>query len=259
MAEEATNQGVVADEPNAAVVEAPVEQTTEVEAPTTEQATEEVETEAATPEETEPVEEQTSEETDEVQVPDETLAPKSQNRFQKLANENRELKAKLAQLEELAIPTEQDYIEGGYDPTEAKVNALQAQFQQREAIDNITSLNAAIDNDMARVIHEFPQLDPKSPEFKKDLAINLMAQYDKDTQARYTEDGIVLETNRLPYEYIKEKMDLIGLSTKQAQVQAQKNVESMVAQAETPTSQAPVISNDDSLEAMRERLGNIKF
>lgn len=257
MAEE--SQGVTADTTDATAVDATVEQTTEVEAPTTEQSTDEVTDDAATSEETEAAETETAEESDQVEEVPEDLAPKSQNRFQKLANENRELKAKIAQLEEVAVPTEQDYLDGGYDATEAKLNALEARFQQQEAISKIADLNKDIDNDMVRIIHEYPALDPKSPEFNQDLAMNLFQQYDRDAGAKYTDDGITLETNQLPYEYIKSKMDLIGLGTKKAQVQAQKNVENMVRQAETPTSTAPVSSDDDSIEAMRERLASVKF
>lgn len=184
MAEE--SQGVTAATTDATAVDATVEPTTEVEAPTTEQSTEEVTEDAATSEETEAEQTETSEElVDTEEVSDEPLAPKSQNRFQKLANENRELKAKVAQLEELAVPTEQDYLDGGYDATEAKLNALEARFQQQEAINKIADLNKDIDNDMVRIVHEYPELDPKSPQFNKDLAINLFQQYDRDAGAKY--------------------------------------------------------------------------
>jgi hypothetical protein len=226
--EEAKDTGVVAET-------APVEQTTEVESPTTEKATEEVQEDVATSDDTEAVETETSEETDVEEATEETLAPKSQNRFQKLANENRELKSRIAQLEEVSIPSEQDYLDGGYDATEAKLNVLEAKLQQREAIDNITSLNSAIDNDMVRIIHEYPHLDPKSPEFNKDLAVKLFEQYDKDSGAQYADGGIVLETKQLPFEYIKDKMALIGIASQDAKVSAQKSVEKMVAAAETPT------------------------
>jgi hypothetical protein len=245
-----------------------VEQTTEVESSPTEQTNEQVSEEVATSEDTEQVEEQTEqgEEEAEANEPGEELAPKSQNRFQKLANENKglryenqELKQKLAQLEDFQVPTEQDYLDGGYDPIEAKVNALEARQAQRESIDNVASLNVAVDSDMSRIIHEYPELDPGSKDFNKDLAIRLFEQYDQDAQTRYADDGIVLETKQLPYQYIKSKMDLINIASSQKKVQAQKDVEKMVSQAETPTSQAPPVSKDDSLESMRERLSNVKF
>ena len=254
-----------ANEVAAEIIEAPAEQTAEVESSTTEQAADDVTDDDATSDDTEEVDEtntaETAEEstdgtsTDEV----EELAPKSQNRFQKIVNENRDLKARISKLEEVAIPTEQDYLDGGYDPMEAKLNALQARDQQRDAIESITSLNSAVDNDMVRILHEYPALDPKSKNFNEQLAVKLFGHYDKDSSAEYGQDGIVLSTKQLPYEYIKEKMDLIGIASSRERVTAQKNVERMVAAAETPTSQAPASSEDDSAEAMRERLANHKF
>jgi len=256
MAEEA-DKGVVADVSDAPITDAPVEPTTEVESPTTEQATEEVTNDAATSEDTEPVETETAE-TEDTDVSDETLAPKSKNRFQKLANENRELKSKIAQLEELAVPTEQDYLDGGYDATEAKLNALEARFQQQEAIARVADLNRDIDNDMVRIVHEYPQLDPKNPQFNKDLAINLFNQYDRDSGAKYTEDGITLETNQLPYEYIKAKMELVGIASRNAKVEAQKSVEKMVSVAETPAGSPPKEAKDMTIEEMEAAYGIVR-
>lgn len=174
----------------------------------------------------------------------EELKPKSQNRFQKLANENRDLKERVAQLEQLAIPSEQDYIDGGYDPTEAKLNVLEARLEQRDSIEKVTALNHAIDTDMSRILHEYPALDPNSKEFNRDLAIDLFTQYDKDSGAQYTEDGITLNTNQLPYQYISDKMRLIQKARAEAKVKAQKAVESMVSAADTTSSKAPVVKKE---------------
>lgn len=230
---------------------APVEQTTEIESSTNEEAAEQVTEEAS-----EETEQGLADATETEAESEETLAPKSQNRFQKLANENRELRAKIAQLEQVQVPTEQDYLDGGYDPVEAKLNAMQAEMQSDKEINRITNLNKDIDNDMARIIHEFPQLDPQSPQFKKDFAVKVFKKYDKDAGTKYTEDGIVLETNQLPYEYIKEQMELIGIASQEAQVKAQKSVEKMVAQADTPTGKiAPKATKDMSTKEMEESLG----
>jgi predicted RNase H-like nuclease (RuvC/YqgF family) len=232
----------------------PVEQTTEVESSTNEQAAEQVTEEAS--EETE--QGQADEPETEASDSEETLAPKSQNRFQKLANENRELRTKIAQLEQVQVPTEQDYLDGGYDPIEAKVNAMQAEMQRDRQVNEITNLNKDIDNDMARIIHEYPQLDPKSPQFNKNLAVKLFDQYDKDSGAQYADDGIVLAANQLPHEYIKNKMELIGIASQQAQVKAQKSVEKMVAASETPTGKvAPKATGEMSTREMEESLGII--
>lgn len=234
-------------------------QTTEVEEPVEQETTE---AESQTVEETSDVTEESTEveaEETETSEAQEELAPKSQNRFQKLANENRDLRAKLAELEALQVPTEQDYLDGGYDPVEAKVNALEANYNRDRQVDQIMQLNQVIDNDMNRIVAEFPQLNPKSPEFNQDLAKTLFNQYDQDANAEYTEDGITLKTNQLPYQYIKNKMELVGLATAKAKVQAQKSVEQMVAAADTPSSKAPPATDlkDKSTKDLEKELGMV--
>ena len=255
MAEEATQTDVTAVVNDAPVVE----ETTTEESSTQEQTVEQTTEELATPSEEVDENKNDSAESEVEEEQSEELAPKSENRFQKLANENRQLRGQIAQLEQLQVPTEEDYLEGGYDPLEARVNAMAAERQQEKAIAQVEQLNSAYDQDMMRIIHEYPQLNPKSGEYNEALAQKLFAQYDVDSGSQYTEDGIVLGTNQLPYSYIKDKMDLIGVASAQAKVAAQKNVEKMVAAAETPSSQAPVAQDDDSLEAMRERLSDVKF
>lgn len=228
-----------------------VETTTEVESPTIEQTdSETTEQEVEVTEET-----QTEEETEADQADGEEtdLKPKSQNRFQKLANENRSLREQVAKLEQLAVPTEQDYIDGGYDPTEAKLNALEAKIQRNEAVEQITYLNSTFDTDMVRIAHEYPQLDPRSPEYNEALTEKLFNQFDQDNGTEYS-DGIVLRADKTPYQYIKDKMDLIGIASQKAKVQAQRDVEQMVAAAETPTSTAPPAksSSDDTKLSLKE-------
>lgn len=111
---------------------------------------------------------------------------------------------------------------------------------------------------MVRIIHEYPQLDPKSPKFNKDLAVNLFAQYDRDSGAQYTEDGITLSTNQLPHEYIKSKMDLIGIASRDAKVEAQRSVEKMVSVAETPAGSPPKDAKEMTIEEMEAKFGIVR-
>lgn len=259
MAEEANIDETVVSQ-DAPVVEEP---TTQDSSPVEETVVEESE-EIATSEEPIEDETQTSEPEEEVsEAPAEDmpegLAPKSQNRFQKLANRNRVLEDRVKELEQFKVPTEEDYLEGGYEPVEAKVNAMQAALQQRDAIEHVRALNQDVETDMLRILHEFPQLNQKSKDYNETLAMSLFNQYEIDTNPQFAEGGIVLNMNQLPYEYIKNKMDLIGMASANERVKAQKSVERMVSAAETPTSKAPAISDDDSLDSMKEKLADFKF
>lgn len=219
------------------------------------------ETQADTEVEAEESTEETAEaETDSVEENTEELKPKSQNRFQRLANENRELKDHVKQLEALKVPTEEDYIDSGMDATEAKLSALEANLQQRDAVESIVNLNQSVESDLEQTMREYPQLDPQSKQFNEKLASSVMAQYDRDSGAEYDQSGIMIRTSQLPYEYIKDKMNLVGMASAQAKVEAQKNVESMVAHADTPSSTAPTQDpKTETTEQMRERLAGIKF
>lgn len=256
MAEEAND--VVQDTPVTDAVVDTVETTTDTSSEV-EQTAEE--TQADAPAEAEESTDSTAEaETDSVEENTEELKPKSQNRFQRLANENRELKDQVKQLESLKVPTEEDYIDSGMDATEAKLSALEANLQQRDAVESIVSLNHSVDSDLEQTMREYPQLDPQSKQFNEKLAASVMAQYDRDSGAEYDKSGIMIRTSQLPYEYIKDKMNLVGMASAQAKVEAQKNVESMVAHADTPSSTAPTQDpKTETTEQMRERLAGIKF
>lgn len=253
-----TNDAVVQDAPV-------VEETTTQDSSPVEQTVDESSEDVATPDEpVEDAETNTSEDTESAESEDdlampEGLAPKSENRFQKLANRNRELEERVKQLEEFKVPTEQDYIDGGYDPMEAKVNAMQAEWQQSQALGKVKELNQDYETDMVRIIHEYPQLDPTNDLYNEKLAIGLFTQYDRDSGTQYADGGVVLTTNQLPHQYIKDKMDLIGIASANERVKAQKNVERMVSAADTQGSRAPAVSKDDSTEALRDRLADIKF
>lgn len=256
MAEEAndvaTTEVVDAAEPTAEVESSTTEQTTEVTQEENQEVQEESESEAEVTAEAE---------TDSTESAEETLKPKSENRFQKLANENRNLKEQIKQLEALQVPTEEDYIDSGMTQEQAEVAAIKASLQQRDAVDSVVHLNQSVENDLERTMREYPQLDPESKQFNEKLAASVMAQYDRDSGAEYDPNsGIMIRTSQLPYEYIKDKMELISMASAQAKVEAQKNVESMVANSDTPSSQAPSFDpKTETIEQMRERLASVTF
>jgi len=191
----------------------------------------------------------------------EQLKPKSENRFQKLANDNRALRERIKQLEQLKVPTEEDYIDQGLDENAAKIESFRAELQYRDAVEAVVGLNQSINTDLERLKREYPAFDPDSKEFNEKLTMSVFAQYDKDTGAEYDpETGIMIRTTQLPYQYIKEKMDLVSMAAAKSKVEAQKNVEKMVAAADVPTSTQPIAdTQNESLEEMRERLAGIKF
>lgn len=162
------------------------DQPTPKEADKSEPAKEEVKTEST--EETEAEADVTpadSEETstEEQQVEEEKLSPKSENRFQKLANENKQLREQLSQLNsiEAQITTEQDLLnqvnpETGDFYTVAEAERL-ARFQTNEARQGelaqeryelqVQTNQSIINNEAEQVITQYPQFSRFLPGTEK--------------------------------------------------------------------------------------------
>lgn len=256
MTEEVTDVVVEQEAPTA------VEPTTETQSSEVEETSAETENAEEAPEESTDEQAEVTQETEATSEETTELKPKSENRFQRLANENRDLKERLKGIEALQVPSKEDYLEDGQDETQAEISALKAQFAQRDAIETVTSLNNSIDVDLANMKQEFPILDPKSKEYNAKFANSILSQYDADTGAQYdTETGLMLSTAQLPYQYVKNKMDLMNMAYSRASVDAQRNVESMVSQSDSATASVPTqkTAGEETVEEMRERLSGLKF
>jgi hypothetical protein len=190
------------------------------------------------------------------------LAPKSENRFQKLANENRELKAQLA-AREAQIAQEQELIneinpETGdyYTPQEAERIAFhqsrqqQAQdlAQQRMVLD-IQQNQMVLQNDAERVVNEFPLFNENSPEYNKELA----AQADALVQQNLIVDqnGVPIGANVSPYEIYKTIATAYKASAVPNQIKGQKATEKMLSASDSVSSTKPSKSsaNDADMSA----------
>lgn len=193
------------------------------------------------------------------------LAPKSENRFQKLANENRELKERLERLQtqESQVATEQELLnevnpETGdyYTPMEAeriaRQQALEAQAQstaqeryQLEVMNN----QMTIRSEAEKALTDFPMFDQQSPNYKPELA----AQADQllGQSLIFNEQGVLVGSNLSPYQIYKTVADAAQANSAQARAEAQKATEKMLANADSPggASNASKPKVDPDLEA----------
>jgi len=258
MAEEATavNDNVVAD--TTTTESAPVE-TTESEATGDyfDEAFAEVETDESTNEsDGDQVEESTDEtqERGDDQVPPEAKADKSINRFQQLANENRELREQLARLnsQETQVANEQALLDeinpetGEYfTPQEVqRISLYQANqarqeqiAQERYQLQVQANLNSAT-LDTEKALRDFPQLDSNSPDFDPQLASDFdtfMSQ-----SAIVDNQGNLIGLRQSPYEISKK---LVGIANRvrtaeqtTGRANAQRSVEQMLSRADTTSS-----------------------
>lgn len=198
--------------------------------------------------------EETKEEPQDTKKP---VSPKAENRFQKLANENRELKERLANLKlrEAQLATEQDLLNEInpetnelYTPQEVERLAFQRSREQQlqqvsqeryeaEVQENIQKIN----DESLQVVQEFPLFNKESSEFREDLAV-AAAEVLNEALA-YDDNEQLIGSNVSPYKLYKLAATAyqagVEASAVPNQIKGQKAAEQMLAAADNPSSAKP--------------------
>lgn len=193
------------------------------------------------------------------QKADKPLAPKSENRFQTLANENRELRRKNEQLiaqtyqpateEELTDEVNPETGEN-YNRLEAKFEAYRQQQELEKYNSQVSGAQAEIGNEAYSVMNDFPTFNPDSEQFDEDLATeaaqlleaNLIRDPnvpELDESGQQTGKGIVIGSNVSPYQLYKTLARAQGISTAKGQMKGQRATQQMLANADSAGSAAP--------------------
>lgn len=201
------------------------------------------------------------------------LSPKSENRFQALANKNRELEAQLAELtsREAQVATEQDLI-NQIDPetdeyyTVADAARL-ARFQTNEAqqktlAEERQSLQVQqnqhnLANEAQQSLKDFPMFDEQSKDYNAEIA----AQADALLGANLVFDpstNQIIGSRVSPYQIYKTIADASTAAAARAQVTAQKANERMLANADV-TGGAPIKSSGNPLDDTFDRIKDFRF
>lgn len=275
--ENAVNEQVVAD--TTATESAPVENQSEV----VEESVDTGEyTEADVTEEQEEQETETPAESNDAEEPEaqddnrgeEQLAPKSVNRFQKLANENRELREQLAQLEarKAQVATEQELLnqinpETGdyYTIAEAERAArMQANERQQEYLQveeynlQVQQNQQQLSNEANKSIADFPELDSSSDKFDEAVALEYEAAL---SQALILDQqGMPIGAHMSPYQLAKSIVTPARAAAERAkalgQAEAQKATAKMLASSDpsSSSSQSNKSFESLSLKEMEARL-----
>lgn len=206
----------------------------------------------------------------EAQPQGEKLAPKSENRFQKLANENRDLRERNQQLESLKLQesqlaSEQELLgqvnpETGdyYTPQEAERLAFaqsreqraQSLAQERYSLE-VTQNQQIIRDEAEKALTEFPIFDDASTEYNPELT----AQADRLMQeSLIVQNGVIVGSTHSPYQIYKTIADATKANSAQYEANAQKATEKMLANADQPggASQATKTKEDPMMSAFDE-------
>lgn len=212
-----------------------------------------------------------SDETKEQPQSDKPLAPKSENRFQKLANENRELKERLDRLksQETQVATEQELLnevnpETGenYSPQEAeRIARAQSLESQQQSVSQeryeleVRQNQVTLADEANQALKDFPMFDPSSETYNKGLA----AQVDQLLgQNLIFEEGTnrVIGSHISPHFLYKTIADSINIGATQGQLKGQKAAQNMMASADVaPGAAQPKTKEDPMIEAFKQEAG----
>jgi hypothetical protein len=214
-------------------------------------------------------EQQVTEETktEQPQTEEKPLTEKSQNRFQKLANENRELKEQLERLQsqEAQVATEQNLLNeinpetGDYfTPQEAErvarqqtLETMQQQAAQQRYELEVKQSQQMIGNESVQAVNDFPMFNPESKDYNPEIAAQFdevlgenliyeMPDGNRYTAATLAANGVdlnspqvrLLGSNISPYKLAKLIADSTKANAGVYQANAQRFTERMLANAD---------------------------
>lgn len=196
---------------------------------------------------------------------DKPLTPKSENRFQNLANENRALRQEVERLtaDVYQPKSTEDFESEGMNAAEARVAALESRLEIKEFNDQVSQAQSAIGGDSMQVLNDFAWANPDSEEFDEDLhgqaaellEANLIRHPEipeVDENGQPTGKGMVIGANVPPYQLYQTLDRARGISATKGQMQGQQAVEKQLANADTSSSAAPAKKAKDPLDALWE-------
>lgn len=209
--------------------------------------------------------------TEEQQGEEKPLAPKSENRFQKLANENRDLKEQIERLslQETQLASEQELLnevnpETGeyYTPQEVERIAFQqARETQQQSIAQqryelqVQQNQQTIQSEASQALQDFSMFDakPDANGNPTNPLYDLQAAKDADALLSksliFNDKGVLVGSSLSPYQIYKSIADSAERAATRAQTvgqaNAQRATEKMLANADVPTGNSQATKDTD--------------
>lgn len=198
---------------------------------------------------------------------DKSLAPKSENRFQKLANENRSLKEQVEKLtgevyqpqtaEELSDVVNPETGEN-YTKAEARVAALEQKLELKDYNERITNVNAFVGAEAYEVLQQFPIFNDTSDQYDPELAEiaseTMEANLVRDPNVpeigpdgQPTGRGIIIGYNLSPKQIYTNLARIHGVSATKGQLKGQADTEKQLANVDAGGNAAPPKEKVDPL------------
>lgn len=202
---------------------------------------------------------------------DTLVAPKSENRYQKLANENRELRERVEKLtsdtyapqtvEELTSIVNPETGEF-YTVPQAAQAALNQQLQMRDYNDRAVNAQRTVGTESWEILNELPIFNPQSDSYDSELAAiaaeTLEGNLIRDDNmpeiidGKPTGRGTIVDFRQSPKQIYQTLARASGISAAKGQMQGQKDTETMLANADTASSAAPPAKKADPLAELWE-------
>lgn len=179
---------------------------------------------------------------------DKPLAPKSENRFQKLANENRDLKEYIEKLHnEVYKPQSvEELVDEGLSPELAEVRSLKQSLEISDYNNKVVDAQVQLSNESASILSDYGIFNPDSPDFQPDLAASAAEALEKSLIVD-PNTGQIIGSHISPTQIYKPIADAYQKSIVRGQIQGQKATERMLASVDTPTSLTPKTPKTDPI------------
>lgn len=157
--------------------------------------------------------------------------------------------------------TAEDLIQKGYEPNDARLEAMEQRLQAQEIVSQVADLTANMNVDAQAVEADFPIFRESNPDgsanadFDKSFAEKVARDYIRDADVKFDQTGqYVLSARVSMYDYMKSRAEdrLAGMAAGKAD--GQRAAERMLASAETPPGQGPShkASNPDGQDHLRD-------
>lgn len=143
-------------------------------------------------------------------------------------------------------PTEQELIEEGMSPSDAKVEALERRLELRDYNDSVAEAQLTLESESERVLKDFPIFNPESEDFDKDLAAEV-AEIMQSNLVLDPNTGQVRGSNVSTYKLYKTFATAAQSSATQGRIKGQQDTEKMLANADPSSNAAPPKAKVDPL------------
>lgn len=165
-----------------------------------------------------------------------------------LAAQNRALKQEIEQLNAkvYAPATEEELVESGMSPEEAKTEVLRQQIEVGDYNNKVVEMNAALGQESLQVCHEFPMFDQNSDQYNKEIAEPIAELYSQVSgMSTDPNTGVINDIKVYPYQFYQTIHAILQTAQKSGEAKGQKAAEAMLAAAEPSTSSAPKQQEED--------------